>query len=137
MLIKSVPNEDLLQLLDLNIKMYKSIDNTINEFGAINTVMQEIISKPDPIVVGMYDKDKLVGFVRGYCFSNKMFHFSGIYVTMKNNKNTKELIEYCFKLVKDKGYSAWSVDANNSNISSIMEKYGAVSKFTRYVKEIV
>lgn len=134
--IKNILNQDMLAFLDLNIKMYKAIDPSINEFGAINIVVTEINNEKDFKAIGLYFDDKLMGFVRGHCFSNKMFHFTGIYVIMKNNKHTKELIEYCFKLIEDEGYSAWFVDANNSNISSIMEKYGAVPKYTRYVKEI-
>lgn len=133
--IKDVTNEDMLQFMELNVLMYKSIDPTINDFGAINTVVYEINTKEDFIAVGIYENDLLVGFMKGYCFSKKLFHFSGIYVIMKNNKSLKELIEHCLDLVKQKGYSAWSVDTTNSNISSIVEKYGATVSYTRYIKE--
>lgn len=133
--IKSVPNKDLMQLFPLLIEMHKAMDPETNEFGAINTFMCEINTKEDFTVIGLYDGDKLMGFVKGYCFSKNMFYFSGIYVIMKNTIYTKQLIEYCFDLVKQKGYSAWSLDATNGNISSIIEKYGAKVKYTRYVKE--
>lgn len=133
--IKPIPNKDLMQLLPLVIAMHECMDETTNEFGAINTLMHEINTKEDFTAIGLYDEDKLVGFVKGYCFSKKMFYFSGIYVIMKNTKHTKQLIEYCFDLVKQKGYSAWSLDATNGNISSIIEKYGATVKHTRYIKE--
>ena len=136
MQIKEIHNNDMFEFLKLTAEMYKSIDPTITDFGAINTVVYEINNQADFIAIGLYNEDKLVGFVKGYCFSNKMFLFTGIYVIIKNNKATKQLIEYCFDLIKQKGYSAWSVDATNSNISSIMEKYGAKAKYTRYVKEI-
>lgn len=137
MQIKEIPNEDMLSLLALAVRMYKSIDPTINEFGAVNQLVQDINHQHDFIAVGLYDdQDSLVGYVTGHCFNKKMFHFSGIYVIIKNNKWTQQLIEHCFALVAEKGYSAWSVDATNGNISSIMEKYGATAKYTRYVKEI-
>lgn len=134
--IKPIVNSDLVQLLELAIKMYKVIDPTTNEFGAVNTVMYEINTKEDFTAIGLYDEDKLVGFMTGYCFSKKQFHFSGIYVIIKNNEWTKQLIEYCLDLIKQKGYSAWSVDTTNGNISSIVEKYGAKELYTRYIKEI-
>lgn len=134
--IKSIPNEDLMQFLELNIKMYNDIAPTTNPFGAVNTVVYEINNYEDFKAIGLYDGEKLMGFVRGYCFSKKLFHFSGIYVIIKNSKHTRELIEYCFKLIADEGYSAWQLDANNGNISSIIEKYGAVLQSTRYRKEI-
>lgn len=134
--IRRIENKDMVQFLALAIDMYQAIDSTVNEFGAINSIMHEINTKEDFSAIGLFEKDKLMGFVKGHCFSKKLFHFSGIYVIIKNNKFTKQLIEYCFDLVKQKGYSAWSVDATNSNISSIMEKYGASIKHTRYVKEI-
>lgn len=136
MIIKPIPNKDLIQLFTLAIEMYKCMDPEINEFGAINTIMADINTQKDFTAIGLYDGDILKGFVTGHYFTKKMFHFSGIYVIMKNNPFTKQLIEYCFDLVKQKGYSAWSVDATNSNISSIMEKYGAKVKYTRYIKEI-
>lgn len=137
MQVKPIENEDMLQLCALTVRMYKEINSDINEFGAINTLMHEINTAHDFIAIGLYKDTELVGFVKGYCFSKNMFHFSGIYVIMKNNKWLKQLIEYCFALVEKKGYSAWSVDATNGNISSIMEKYGAKVTYTRYVKEIV
>ena len=125
----------MIPFLELNVLMYKSIDPTINDFGAVNTVVHEINNMEGFVAIGMYDNDMLVGFMKGYCFSKKLFHFSGIYVIMKNNKDTKQLIEYSLDLVKEKGYSAWSVDTTNSNISSIVEKYGAKVSYTRYIKE--
>lgn len=134
--IRLIENKDIIQLLTLAIEMFKNIDNTVNEFGAINTIMHYANNEQDFTAIGLYDEDKLVGFVTGHCFSKKVFYFSGIYVIIKNNKSTKDLIEYSFDLVAKKGYSAWMVDATNGNISSIMEKYGAVVKHTRYYKEI-
>jgi len=135
-MIQEITNKDFLSLIALNAEMYFNIDSTIDSFGATNTLMYEINSQKDFIAIGLYEEDKLIGFVKGYCFAKKLFHFSGIYVKIKNNIRTKELIEYCFKLIENKGYSAWQVDATNSNISSIMEKYGAKAKYTRYIKEI-
>jgi hypothetical protein len=134
--IRHIDNTELTQLLELAILMYKVIDPSVNEFGAINTVMYEINTKEDFTAIGLFDDNKLVGFMSGYCFSKKQFHFSGIYVIIKNNEWTKQLIEYCLDLIKQKGYSAWSVDTTNGNISSIVEKYGAEPLYTRYIKEI-
>ncbi len=135
--IKEISNGDFLHLVNLNVKMYEEIDITINAFGATNTLMYGINTKVDFIAIGLYDDNKLVGFVTGHQQDKKVFYFSGIYVIMKNNEWTKKLIEFCFSLIKDKGYSAWAVDATNSNISSIMEKYDAVAKYTRYYKELI
>lgn len=137
MQIKEIPNGDFLHLAALNAKMYEEIDITINAFGATNTLIHAINTKQDFKAIGLYDDHVLVGFVTGFNLEKKTFHFSGIYVTMKNNAWTKKLIEFCFALIKDKGYSAWTVDATNGNISSIMEKYGAKAKYTRYCKELL
>lgn len=137
--VKPIENKDIVQLCQLCVDMHKSMDHPIlesNEFGAINTLVYEINNKQDFIAIGLYNNNELVGFVKGFCFSKKMFHFSGIYVKIKNNKFTKQLIEYCFDLVAKKGYSAWSADASNGNISSILEKYGAKPDKTCYIKEI-
>lgn len=134
--IKLIENKDILQLLELSILMYKEMDSTVNEFGAINTVVYEINTQKDFTAVGLFKGPKLVGFTKGYYFSKKIFHFSGIYVIMKNTKYTKELIDFSINLVKEKEYSAWSARATNSNISSILQtKYAAKVEYTQLIRE--
>ncbi|PIR06685.1 MAG: hypothetical protein COV55_02930 [Candidatus Komeilibacteria bacterium CG11_big_fil_rev_8_21_14_0_20_36_20] len=134
--IRVLKNEDIIQLLALSTEMYKSINNLVNDFGAINTVIHEINTQQDFTAVGLFDVDKLVGFTKGYYFSKKIFHFSGIYVIMKNTKFTKDLIDFSLNLVKEKGYSAWTAKASNSNISSILQtKYNAQVDYTQLIKE--
>ena len=134
--IRQVQNNEFLQLINLNYEMYKTIDSAINSVGATATLIHEIMSKRDFYAIGLYEDTDLVGFVTGYQENEKVFYFSGIYVIIKNNEWTKKLIDFSFSFIKDKGYSAWQVDATNGNISSIMEKYGAIAKYTRYYKEI-
>ena len=136
MIIKTIDNDEFIDLCKLNALMYKSIDPNIDLYGATNTLMFNINNKEDFIAIGLYENGLLVGFVTGYKISKKVFHFSGICVIIKNNEWTKKLIDYCFAFIKTKGYSAWTVDATNGNISSIMEKYGAVAKYTRYYKDM-
>jgi len=134
--VKIIQNENFLDLISLNYEMYKSIDSSINSVGATSTLMH-FLAQPDFIPFGLFDNNnKLVGFVTGYKFSKNMFHFSGIYVIIKNNRNLKKLINFCFAYIKELGYSTWQVDATNGNISSIMEKYGATKQYTRYVKDL-
>lgn len=134
--IKEILNSDLFDLTVLTADMYKLIDPSVNNFGAMNILVHDINTKPNYFAIGLYDDDKLVGFTTGYGMSKNVFYFSGIYVIIKNNEWVKKLIDYSFAFIKDKGYSAWQVDATNGNISSIMEKYGATAKYTRYYKEM-
>lgn len=133
--VKLIKNEDFIQLLPLVAEMYQAIDPNINEFQAVNTVMHQINNEKAFLAIGLYDETALAGFVLGHEYNEKTFYFSGIYVIIKNSTEVKKLIEYSFKYIEDLGYTAWEVDATNSNISSIMEKYGAVVKYTRYRKE--
>ena len=132
MSIRELTNDDLLELLPLYTSMVLSLDKEVNVFGAINTLVHEIATKEDFIAIGLFRKTELIGFMTGYCFAKKLFHFSGIYVKVKNNSGLKTLIEFCLDLIRDKGYSAWSSNATNSNISSIMQKYGAKAVYTRF-----
>lgn len=75
MQVKVIGNEDLLQLLALQVEMFKAIDKDVNEFGAINTLINEINTKEDFIAVGLYKEDKLVGFMSGYKFAKMCFIF--------------------------------------------------------------
>ncbi len=134
--IKEISNEDFMALACLRAAMYKEMDPSINSFGAVNTLVHEINTKSDFIAIGLFEDNALVGFVNGYAMSKNVFYFSGIYVIIRNNEWIKKLIDHSFTFIKDKGYSAWQVDATNGNISSIMEKYGASVKYTRYYKEM-
>lgn len=133
--LKEIDNDNFLQLVNLNAIMYQEMDPSINAVGATATLL-EYVKKPDFIALGLYDEEKLVGFTAGYAMSKKVFYFSGICVIIKNNEWTKQLIDFSFAFIKKMGYSAWQVDATNGNISSIMEKYGATAKYTRYYKEM-
>jgi hypothetical protein len=131
--------EDNNRFLELSIlvnEMYKSIDPDISEFGAVNT-LANAIAQPDFTAIVLVDEDnRLAGFTIGHFFNKKSFYFLGIYVIIKNNEWTKKLIDFSFAHIKEKGYTSWLVDATNPNISSIMEKYGAISKFVRYEGEL-
>lgn len=132
--IKLVGNNDFMQLLDLNTEMYKEIDTNINSFQATNTLMAYINTKSF-LAVGLYDEDVLVGFVTGIEQTTETFYFTGIYLVIKNSEWTQRLIEFSFDHIQKLGYKAWEVDSTNSNIASIMQKYGAVEKYTRFRKE--
>lgn len=134
--LKLVQNEDFMQLATLVADMYKAIDPGINEFQAMNTLLHFINTQPNFTAIGLYDGTALAGFVLGHELNKKVFYFSGIYVIIKNNEWTKKMIDFSFAHIKQLGYSAWEVDATNSNIASIMEKYGATVKYTRYYKEL-
>lgn len=129
--IRVINDNDFGQLCTLTIAMYKSIDSSITDFGAVNSLMY-FITKEDFTCIGLFDGDKLMGFTFGYKFETKRFLFAGIYVMIKNNEWTKKIIDFSFAYIKEIGYTSWQVDATNPNIGSIMQKYGAVQKFVRY-----
>lgn len=137
MQIKPITNDEFYQLVELTIEMYADINEQINAFQAVNTLMHQINNKVNFTAIGLFDETVLMGFVTGYEDGDKLFHFSGIYLVNKKSKETKELIEYCFAKVEERGYTAWEIDATNDNIASIMEKYGAVVQYTRYKKDII
>lgn len=133
--VKLIRNEDFMQLAELCCEMYKAIDPSINEFQAVNTLINQINTEKAFLAVGLYDGTALAGLVLGHEYNEKTFYFSGIYVIIKNNASTKQLIEFSFDHIKKLGYTAWEVDATSDNVASIMEKYGAKAKYTRYRKE--
>lgn len=134
--VKIILNDDFVQLMDLNIAMYKSIDPRINAFQATNTLMTFINGGTCFTAFGLYDGPELVGFVTGCQENEQTFYFSGIHLAIKDGEQLKKLIEFCFAWAKEQGYKCWSADATNPNISSILEKYGAKPIFTKYRKEI-
>lgn len=133
--IKLIENKDFMQLAELTVEMYAAIDPNINPFQAVNTLLAFINQGKNFTAIGLYDDEVLVGFVIGYELKEKTFYFSGIYVIIKNNEWTKKIIDFSFAHIEELGYEAWEVDATNSNVCSIMDKYGATVKYTRYRKE--
>lgn len=133
--IKLIQNDEFTDLCDLVTQMYKSIDENINDFQAINTLVHFINTMPDFLAIGLYDDDVLIGCVTGHALNERIYFYSGIYVLGNNSKAVKLLIDESFKLIQDRGYLGWEVDATNDNICSIMEKYNASKKYTRYYKE--
>lgn len=134
--IKLIGNDDFMQLVELNAAMYKSIDSNINDFQATNTLLTLINTGKNFTAIGLYEDNVLMGLVHGFEIVPGEFNFTGLYVTTKNNEWTQKLIEYAFILIEERGYTAWEVEATNKNISSIMEKYGAKIKYTKYRKEL-
>lgn len=130
--IRLITDNDFKQFSSLVIDMYKEVDIEISEFQALNLLLHEYHAFEDFIAIGLFEEDKLVGCTFGRKFKEKSFYFSGIYVIMKNNKWTKKLIDFSFAHIKEKGYADWLVDASNSNIGSIMQKYNAIPSYTRY-----
>lgn len=131
MLLKKITNEDFLQLVCLNAKMYHPEFNSV---GATATLLA-LLKEEDFIALGLYDEEVLVGFTHGHKLKDTVFYFSGIYVEPKNRLKTKEIIDFSFAHIRHLGYTAWEVDTSNPNVSSIMEKYGAAIKSTKYYKE--
>ncbi len=135
-MLRILTNDDFLQLVELNAKMYYEAYNKANAVGATATLMKFVMEEGFT-AFGVFDENnRLLGFSHGYKILNKTFYFSGIYVIIKNNKNTKKLIDFSFEKIKELGYDSWELDATNSNITSIIEKYGATKISTKFRKEI-
>lgn len=133
--IRLVKNEEFLELARHSASMYSAIDPNINSFQAVNTLVSFINSGTNFQAIGLYDEDKMIGMVTGVELNKTTFYFTGIYMSIKNNEQLQKLIDFSFSYIKELGYIGWEVDATNANISSIMEKYGAVPKYVRYHKE--
>lgn len=134
--VKPITDKDFLQFADLMSEMYASIDSNINQFQSVNTLIEFVRTHVDFIALGLYEGDVLLGFTCGHGIGQtKMFLFTGIYIVSKSRAETKKLIDASFDFIKDEGYLGWEADATNSNIGSILEKYGAKQKYIRYRKE--
>lgn len=107
-----------------------------NAFQAVNTLVNDINTTENFLAIGLFDEDKLVGFTAGHKLRDGVFYFSGIYLSLKNSDWTQKIIDFSFAHIKELGYTAWELDATNDNISSIMRKYGATVKSTKFYKEL-
>lgn len=134
--IKLIENKDFMQLAELTVDMYASMELNINAFQALNTLITSINNTKGFTAIGLYDGTALAGFITGHENGPGIFYFSGIYMVLKNTEKTKDLIEYALNMVKEREFKYWEFDATNPNIASIMEKYGAKPIYTRYRKGI-
>lgn len=133
--VKLIENNYFLDLIGLVAEMYKAISTDINSFQSVNTLIHMINNEVDFKAIGLFEEDTLIGFVTGHQYNEGIFLFTGIYVDPKHADSVQELIEFCFAHIQEQGYKGWEADATNANISSILERYGASVKYTRYRKE--
>lgn len=136
MQLRVITDNDFKQLLDLYLAMGKSINANFTDFQIIFTLLTSVSQNPSFAAFGLFDDDVLLGFSCGWGLSEEKFYFSGFYVTGKNNPNTRNLIEFSFAEIKARGFTNWELDATNENIASMMEKFGATVKSTKYGKEL-
>lgn len=134
--IRRLTNEDFLALAELHAQFYKTAVKPVDAIFATSSLLSDIQNQMDFKAWGLFDGDKLAGFVIGYAISKKVFYFSVIYVINKLNRNLKQLIETCFQDIEKDEYTSWEVDCTNKNITSMMEKYGAAPIYTRYSKTV-
>lgn len=130
-----IRDNEFIQLVMLNSLMYAEMDIKINEFQATNTLFYFMKQGTNFRSWGLFDGDTLVGFVHGMDFNDTIYQYTGIYLLPSHRKYIKDLVESSFKAVEDLGYKGWEADATNSKIASILQKYGASVKHTRYCKE--
>lgn len=119
-------------------RLYADMLSTHTDYSAFQALHYLVnkIAEKEFMAFGLFnDKEELVGFSCGWIEEKKVFYFSGIYVIIKNTKWTKKLIDFSFEQV-GKFCDAWECDATNSNIASILEKYGAKVVKTTYRKEL-
>lgn len=133
-IIKSIPNEQFMELAVLYVEMNKVLSEYIPAAPALYNLTHDLATKPSFNALGLYENDELNGFVTGYALSEKTFYFSGIYVKIKN-KNAKMLIEESFKHIDKLGFTRWEADCNSKQIADILTKYGATPMYTRFKKE--
>lgn len=133
---RPITNEEFIKFAMLNALMYQEIAPDINEYQATNTLTALVSSNKNFLGLGAYEDDELVGFSHGINISAKTYEFTGLYMLPTFRKHISGLIEYSFAYIKDLGYIKCEVDSTNPNMSSIMEKYDASVKYTRYTKEL-
>lgn len=132
-IVKSIPNEQFMELA----VMYADMSTLLSEYVPAAPAMYNLthdLTKPSFMALGLYEDNKLIGFVTGYSLSEKSYYFSGIY-TSKKTRGLKLLIEESFKLIKEMNFTRWEADCNNAMIASILKKYGATEMYTRFKKE--
>ena len=132
--VKLIPDDQFLELAQMYLDMSKSIPYSVSIPYTLYILTKSTVEKTDFTALGLYENKQLVGFTSGYAVSKETFYFSGIYVKVKY-KNTRLLVEKSIEYVKNKGYSIIESDCNNSNISSILEKYGAKPLYIKYRKD--
>lgn len=115
--------------------MYAALNKGINPFQAVNTLVHSINNEKDFIAVGLYEDGVLTGFITGNAFGTDSYYFACLYMETKGNPNIVKLIDYSIDFVQNTlGYKSWILDANNENMASMAEKYGAVMDSIRYKK---
>jgi len=131
-MFKVLSDKDFMQLLNLYIEMYKTIDPALSN-SVVSIILAEELKKPGFIAFGVFQQDTLIGFLSGYQEKPNVFFNSGLYCSCK--LQVKKLLEESEKALKCLGYESWVTEARG-HIKSLAPKFGAYIELVRYRKEI-
>ena len=134
-MLRYIEDVDYLQLVELYVKMVKSID--IYKDKPIPAIVAELtsqITRDGFFALGDFNDDKLVGFICGYnespttWFQSGLFHYIPYRVT--------KLIKQAEERLKTFGYSHWTTEYGKQDNRCLAPKLGAKVQIIKYIKEI-
>lgn len=131
-MFKVLSDQYFLELLNLYIKMYKTIAPHYSN-SYVSMILSEEMKQDRFIAYGVFQGDTLIGFITGYSIGETEFFNSGIYCESKIK--VKELVTSFEQWLISYGYTSWSTEAKG-HIKSLAPKFGAQIENIRYKKEL-
>ena len=131
-MIKKISDEYFLELVALWCEMYRVIPTPYSAPEATYGLVQAMNEFKDFLAIGVFEENKLIGFITGYAHRTGAFYWSGIYCP--KSKYVKEMMDTAEKLMKDMGYKSWISDTEIPAVASLLMKYGG--KPVQYKKEL-
>lgn len=135
--VKPINNleKEILDLLTMQLNLDKLCRPEIMPLQSIINFVGIIASQKDFIALGLYEKNKLTGFIAGHDYDNYTFHIMSLYSKHKL-KGTKKLIDSLINIVKDKNYKYITCDTYFEKVFTIAKKYEFKLNYIRCRKEL-
>lgn len=131
---KQIDDYELIDLIQLYADYNKCLVTKHNKYNSTSILITKL-QLPNALAIGLYKNDKLIGFTLGNSSSNKVFHFTDMYITPRYRFYIKKLLESSEAFIRPK-YKAWVSESHTKEGIEMFEHYGAQRTEIKYYKEL-
>jgi GNAT superfamily N-acetyltransferase len=137
MYIQQIDDKDFTSLSQLYYDYTNSVDKGYHPHWYATELLIKDLRKPGALAIGLYVRDKLVGFILGNTHEEypDVYYFSALYIQPKYRFYVKRLYNAAEDMVRA-NYKAWETDAINEKAIALHKKMGATPVKITYRKEL-
>lgn len=135
--VQQIDDKDFMTLSKLYYEYANSVDKGYHPHWYATDLLINDLKKPGALAIGLYVRDKLVGFILGNTSEEdaEVYYFSALYISPKYRYYIKQLYNKAEEMIVGI-YKAWETDAINDKAIALHKKMGATPIKITYRKEM-